>query len=80
MRLMYGAGRKCCMAYWKWVFGLNNNSKYYLRKGMVAHPDDSRKDVSIMTWFNSLKDSVDKMPDTNEWQLTAHFRKTVWRW
>ena len=69
------------MKYWKWVFGLHNNSKYYVRKGTSSNlRDKSRKDIAIIAWFDSLKESVDKMPDTNVWQLTAPFRKDVYQW
>ena len=68
------------MSDWLWVFGLNRNNKYYVRKGVKGHQDLSRKDISVMAWFTALKDSVDKMPDSNKWQLTAPFRKVVWKW
>ena len=40
----------------------------------------SSKDVAVMTWFNIMKDSLEKMPDTPIYQLAAPQKKDVFGW
>lgn len=60
------------------MFNLCNNNTYYKPRG--GKMGLSKRDISIMTWFEMLKECVDKMPDEDKWQLTAPFKKTVWKW
>ena len=41
-------------------------------------PKDSIVDISIMAWFRQLQSIVDKMPDTDEYQISAPDVKTVY--
>jgi hypothetical protein len=40
----------------------------------------TKVDVSVMAWFENLKETLERMPDEEAWQVPAPWRRTVYHW
>jgi len=80
--MLVPSGVKCCVKFFKWVFGFNNNTIYYQRQGrlIAGRRDGSRVDTSVMGWFLNLKEMLDCMPDQDVYQIAAPWKRDVHRW
>lgn len=76
-QMLVSSGRPCCHAYWKWVFGLNNNTKYYVHRGDPIRP--ANKEITVRAWFENLKRTLDKMPDCEVYQIPCPNRADVFK-
>lgn len=78
--MLLPTGKPVCLAYCKWVMGLCNQNIYYKRVGGNKKRDLSTKDVSVIAWFEALKDTLDRMPDCDMYQVPAPYHSTVHDW
>ena len=75
-----GIGEQCCTKYFCWVFACSTNWLYYAPLGVGQRQDVSKVDLSILCWFDLQKDVVDKMPDTDDYQMVAPYKTDVYDW
>jgi hypothetical protein len=73
-------GKNCCVKFQTYWTGWNN-AKLFGRK----EPEDPKarpqsvKDVTVIAWFEILKDCLEQMPDQPHYQLNAPLKKDVFK-
>ena len=75
-------GKSYCVKFQSYWTGWHNE-KIYGRKQNVGPPRTSHqsvKDVTVIAWFNIMKDCLEQMPDAPIYQLNAPLKKDVFNW
>lgn len=72
--------KPCCTVFWKAAFHNCSNNMLYKTPSGSSQIERADVRLSVLTWFNILKDSLDYLPNEHVYQASAPRKRTMYNW